>query len=350
MSHTSLHAPSASPLHSYLTEVGSHQLLCRDEEVAIALRLEQARLQICCLLAACPYARAATDALGGLATAGQDEDIGQDGPDFDEAPGAELLGKLDRIAALGAERERLLGAAGRGSDGERERPDAVIGRIDVARRTVLDELADDVEVIEAMARRIRRLAARLDEADAERHAAGRRRARRGLAVPAGLDRRALRALDRDLARARSEAQLARKELVEANLRLVVQQAKRFAAAGAPLLDLVQEGNLGLMRAADKFNPRLGYKFSTYASWWIRQAISRALPEQVRTIRLPVHAEELRRRMVRARRGLGQQLGRDPAIEEIAVELGATPEKLRDLAHAAQDVLSLDAPAGPEQER
>jgi RNA polymerase sigma factor (sigma-70 family) len=121
--------------------------------------------------------------------------------------------------------------------------------------------------------------------------------------------------------------------------------RHYTRAGVPLLDLIQEGNLGLIRAVEKFDYTLGYKLSTYATWWIRHAVSRALAEQGRTIRLPVHVADQVRRVTRARRTLGQKLNRDPTVEEIAVEADFTPEKVQTLLELVQDHVSLDTPVG-----
>ncbi len=158
-------------------------------------------------------------------------------------------------------------------------------------------------------------------------------------------RRCLRTLEQG----EREAAEAKKALVEANLRLVVSVAKRHVNRGLHLLDLIQEGNLGLMRAADKFNYRLGYKFSTYATWWIRQAVTRAIDDQSRTIRIPVHMNSNLTKFVRASRELEKELGRAATNEEIAERMQTTPQKVLELKSISREPVSLDLPVGKDGE-
>ena len=183
-----------------------------------------------------------------------------------------------------------------------------------------------------------------EEVDLARRLERGRTARRRLARD-GFDPEERERLEREV----REGEAARRHLIKANSRLVVSIAKKYMGHGVPFLDLIQEGNLGLIRAVEKFDHRLGYKFSTYATWWIRQAITRALADQGRTIRVPVHMSEQINKLTQASRRLEQELGREPTVEELAAEMNMKPRKVERLMEIAQRPLSLEMRVGEEMD-
>ena len=244
--------------------------------------------------------------------------------DADDAGDAALVDEDERDGVLARRRTRRVKRAATGGSDIGNTADTVrmylkeIGRVDLL-------TADDE----------RRMAQAID--DGNRAAA----LLDGAALPDSEMRTLMRAVHR--------GQRAKSELIQANLRLVVSIAKRYSGRGMQFLDLIQEGNLGLMRAVDKFDHTKGFKFSTYATWWIRQAITRSIADQARTIRIPVHMVESMNRVLRTQRQMHQELEREPTLEELADRCALSPDRIREILRISQDPLSLDSPVGEEDD-
>jgi RNA polymerase primary sigma factor len=355
---TTFSSKGEDPVRLYLKEIGKVPLLTARQEVEIGRRIEVGQIALRRALAGIPMAVTALlevgDRLRHEAIAADDVIVLPAGGEIDAAEIKPVVLAFAKIRRLEREIARLQEALGdkRRTANTRSNYTEWIAANREAIQKVVAGMPLKPALIDDLVARIRRHCERIgrlaDEARRARTTAPARELR-ALEREAGLPRRQLQALLIEIEGSDREVRRAKKELMEANLRLVVSVAKRYLGSDLSLLDLIQEGNIGLMKAVDRFQYRRGFKFSTYATWWIRQAITRAIADHSRTIRIPVHMVETLNRISRVNRAMVNELGREPTPEELAQRTGVPAKKVRLILESSRKPLSLETPIGEDSE-